>query len=196
MSTPTNPLTNTQTISRSGRVVLVGGGVRSGKSAFALERARSLGQRRAFIATAEAFDDEMRTRIARHIEERRDEFETFEAPRDLVSALDSARSADVVVIDCLTLWLSNLLLRGDGELQIAAQVETLMLSLQDYPPHVVIVTNEVGMGIVPESTLGRIFRDVTGRAHQRLAVVADEIYFAVLGTMLRLRPEPITTSLR
>jgi adenosylcobinamide kinase/adenosylcobinamide-phosphate guanylyltransferase len=94
------------------RIVLVGGGVRSGKSAFALSRARALGERRLFVATAEAFDDEMRERAARHREERGAEFRTLEEPRALVEALSVVDDVDVVVIDCLTLWLTNLLLGG------------------------------------------------------------------------------------
>jgi adenosylcobinamide kinase/adenosylcobinamide-phosphate guanylyltransferase len=180
---------------RNGRIIVVGGGVRSGKSAFALNRAKSLGSERAFIATAEAFDEEMRTRVQKHVDERAEDFATHEAPIELMQALDRVRDADVVVVDCLTLWLSNLLLRGDEQSHIAAQLEALVILLASYEPHVIIVTNEVGMGIVPEHALGRAFRDVAGRAHQRLSTVADELYFAVLGTILRLRPEPVTTRL-
>lgn len=171
-----------------GRVVLVGGGVRSGKSRFAVDLALKRGERRVFIATAQAFDDEMADRIARHRVERAEAFETVEAPTDLVAALWLRPHAEVVLIDCLTLWLSNLLLRGDTEADIAVEVGRLAEAVARRRSHVVIVTNEVGMGIVPESRLGRVFRDVAGRAHQRLAQEADEIYFAVLGAIVRLRP--------
>ncbi len=173
------------------RIVLVGGGVRSGKSAFALARARRLGVRRAFIATAQAWDEEMRARIARHIEERGNSFHTTEAPLELPRAVTELTNVDVAVIDCLTLWLSNLLLRGDDERRIEQEVEALACALHQAPYPVVVVTNEVGMGVVPETALGRLFRDVAGRAHQRLAAVADEIYVAVLGCVLRLRPGPV-----
>jgi adenosylcobinamide kinase / adenosylcobinamide-phosphate guanylyltransferase len=175
----------------SARIMLVGGGVRCGKSAFALGLARPLGPRRAFIATAQPFDDEMRVRIAAHRSERRDEFETIEEPLALPERLLQLQ-ADVVVVDCLTLWLSNLLLRDASDLEIDAQVAELarVLALRRY--HSVLVTNEVGMGLVPESALGRRFRDASGRAHQRLAALSDEIYFGVLGGLLRLRPEPVT----
>jgi adenosylcobinamide kinase/adenosylcobinamide-phosphate guanylyltransferase len=172
-------------------IVLIGGGVRSGKSAFALARARELGRRRAFLATAQAIDDEMRQRIDRHVAERGEAFVTIEAPLALPEAIADLHDADVAVIDCLTLWLSNLLVRGDAEDDVADAVDSLVDEARRAPFPVVVVTNEVGMGIVPESALGRTFRDVTGRAHQRIAARAEEIYFAALGCVVRLRPEPI-----
>jgi adenosylcobinamide kinase / adenosylcobinamide-phosphate guanylyltransferase len=172
-------------------IVLVGGGARSGKSAFALTRARLAGPRRLFVATAQAFDDEMRERIARHVAERAGGFATVEAPFALPEALASARDVDVAVVDCLTLWLSNLLLRGDGERAIEEQVSGLVDAAERAAYPVVIVTNEVGMGVVPESPLGRAFRDIAGRAHQRLAERATEVYFAAMGCILRLRPGPV-----
>jgi len=166
--------------------------VRSGKSAYALERARALGQRRVFIATAEPFDDEMRERALRHRAEREGEFTTIEAPRLLVPALcEASATADVVVIDCLTLWLSNLLLDGLDKAAIASRVEELCATLASVPASVVVVSNEVGLGVVPDSKLGRLFRDVSGEAHQALARVVDELYFAVMGQLLRMRPGPL-----
>jgi adenosylcobinamide kinase/adenosylcobinamide-phosphate guanylyltransferase len=174
---------------------LVGGGARSGKSRYALARARSLGARRLFIATAEALDDEMRLRIARHREERAGAFETVEAPLALPEALDGARGYDVIVIDCLTLWLSNLLVGGATPAEALARVEALRAALARRRAHTILVTNEVGLGLVPETPLGRAFRDVTGVAHQRLARDADEIYAALMGVMLRLRPAPVVVVL-
>jgi len=172
--------------------VLIAGGVRSGKSAYALVRARELGERRVFIATAQAFDDDMRERARRHREERGDAFFTVEAPHQLVAALCAASArADVVVVDCLTLWLSNLLLEGLAQAQIAERVRELCAVLPTLSAHVVVVSNEVGMGVVPESALGRAFRDVSGAAHQALSRQADELYFAVMGQLLRLRPGPV-----
>ncbi len=172
-------------------IALVGGGVRSGKSAFALARARALGPRRVFVATAQPLDEEMRLRIERHAEERGDAFSTVEAPFELSERLASLRGVDVVVVDCLTLWLSNLLVRGDGEPSALAAVDTLASTLLAAPFATVVVTNEVGMGIVPETPLGRLFRDVSGRAHQRLASCATEVYFAAMGCVIRLRPGPV-----
>ena len=174
------------------RLIVVGGGVRSGKSAFALTLARKLGARRAFIATAQAFDAEMSARIERHVAERGAEFETFEEPLLLRERLLSV-TAEVVVVDCLTLWLSNLLLQQPqpSTAELEGEIDQLTAQLSARRQHVIVVTNEVGMGVVPESALGRTFRDLAGRAHQRVCASADEIYLGVLGCMLRLRPEPL-----
>ena len=177
--------------STAGRSVLIGGGVRCGKSAFALRRARELGTRRTFIATAQAHDADMAERIARHRAERGGEFTTIEAPFDLVETLEALAGADVVVVDCVTLWLSNLLLRDEGEERILARVDALAALHARRRRHTVLVTNEVGMSVVPPSVLGRRFRDLAGMAHQRLARSADELYFGLLGTILRLRPAPV-----
>ena len=171
-------------------VVLVGGGVRSGKSAFALARARALGERRAFVATARAYDGEMEERIARHRAERPD-FTTIEEPVALPEALARLSGFGVAVVDCLTLWLSNLLLDGVAPAEIERRVGDLARALRAAPCHVVVVSNEVGMGVHPETALGRTFRDLVGRAHQVLARSADEIHLAALGVILRLRPGPI-----
>jgi adenosylcobinamide kinase/adenosylcobinamide-phosphate guanylyltransferase len=172
-------------------LALVGGGARSGKSAFALALARTRGPRRVFLATAQAWDAEMAARIAAHRAERATGFETIEEPLDPLAALERASGADVLLLDCLTLWLSNLLLRGDGEAAIHEKVLALADALRAAPFAAIVVTNEVGMGIVPESPLGRTFRDVAGRAHQALAARADRVYFAMLGTVLRLAPGPV-----
>jgi adenosylcobinamide kinase/adenosylcobinamide-phosphate guanylyltransferase len=172
------------------RIVLVGGGVRSGKSAFALELAYRLGKRRAFIATATAVDDEMKTRIERHQRERRDEFTTIEEPLDLAAALDALTDPDVVVVDCLTLWMSNLLLHQESVDSILTRADELVRVLQKRRFHTVLVTNEVGMSVHPPTPIGRMFVEVAGWTHQRVARVADEIYLAVLGTMLKIKPAP------
>jgi len=157
------------------RLVLVGGGARSGKSRFALGRAQQLGQRRVFLATAEPLDEEMRSRIARHRSEREGQagFMTCEepvaVPEKLSELAEGAARPDVVLLDCLTLWLSNLLCRGLSAEEIDGRVEALCGALARATragTSVVVVTNEVGLGLVPETALGRIFRDVAGFAHQ------------------------------
>jgi adenosylcobinamide kinase/adenosylcobinamide-phosphate guanylyltransferase len=170
------------------KVILVGGGCRSGKSRFALELGRRLGQRRVFLATAEAGDDEMRARIDLHRQTRGSDYRTVEEPLALPEVLRPLHDADVVVIDCLTLWLSNLLLASHDAAAVLGRVDDLAAVLAERAWHSVVVTNEVGLGIVPESALGRTFRDVAGSAHQRLAQTADEIYLAILGTILRIKP--------
>lgn len=173
------------------RIILVGGGVRSGKSAYAVARARALGPRRAFIATARAYDAEMAERIRRHQAERAGDFTTVEEPRDVAGALARLGGFDVAVIDCLTLWIANQLVDGVAPAEIEAEAARLAAALRAAPCHVVVVTNEVGMGIHPETELGRTFRDLAGRTHQTLARAADEVHLAVLGTVLRLRPGPV-----
>jgi adenosylcobinamide kinase/adenosylcobinamide-phosphate guanylyltransferase len=172
-------------------LILIGGGVRCGKSAFALNLARRLGTRRLFVATAEVRDEEMAARIARHAQERGSGFRTVEAPLDVVPAIESAREVDVAVIDCLTLWFSNLLLRGDSEAAVLGQVDRLIEAARAQPFPTIAVTNEVGMGIVPEYAIARIFRDLCGRAHQALSAGAQDIYFGALGTLIRLKPGPL-----
>jgi adenosylcobinamide kinase / adenosylcobinamide-phosphate guanylyltransferase len=181
------------------RFVLVGGGARSGKSRFALARARALGAGGSagqclFVATAEASDGEMRARIARHREERDARWRTVEAPLALAAALEDPGAHDAVHVDCLTLWLSNLLVRGATADEALARVDEVRAALARRRVPVVIVTNEVGMGLVPETPLGRVFRDLSGLAHQRLAAEADELHVAVMGVVLRLRPDPIAVT--
>lgn len=174
-----------------GSIVLVGGGARSGKSSFALARARALGERRVFVATAQAFDGEMEGRIALHRATRGDDFRTLEEPLELPRLLAGLDGSDVVVVDCLTLWLSNLLVRGDAPAAALACIDELCAALAPRRYHALLVSNEVGMGIVPDSALARAFRDLAGSAHQRIAAVADEIHVAILGTVLRLKPAPV-----
>jgi adenosylcobinamide kinase / adenosylcobinamide-phosphate guanylyltransferase len=173
------------------KIILVGGGARSGKSRFALSYARALGARRLFVATAEARDAEMGERIARHRDERGDEFTTREEPLHLARLLAEDHAADVILVDCLTLWLSNLLLREHAPSAIEAQVDDLLAAIAPRRQHVILVSNEVGLGIVPESALARSFRDIAGRAHQQIAAVADEVYLAAMGMLVRLVPEPV-----
>jgi adenosylcobinamide kinase/adenosylcobinamide-phosphate guanylyltransferase len=178
---------------------LIGGGARSGKSAFAVQLALERGEKRIFVATAEPFDDEMRARIALHIAERGRRFDTLEAPRDLDDVVlrfarkPELEKPDVLVIDCLTLWLSNLLLADLSPGDIAQRLLGLTRTLVDAPFHTLLVTSEVGMGVVPEHALGRLFRDIAGRAHQECARAASEVYFAALGMMLRLKPGPVAS---
>jgi adenosylcobinamide kinase/adenosylcobinamide-phosphate guanylyltransferase len=179
------------------RLVLIGGGVRSGKSRFALELAEGFGPSRTFIATAEGLDDEMATRIARHRGERPESFTTIEEPVALTECLRRAWQApaptppDVLVVDCLTLWVSNLLVRGDSEVTVTARIRELVEVLRARRSHVILVSNEVGMGLVPETAIGRAFRDLLGHLHQLLAAEADQIFLGMMGLLLRVSPPPI-----
>ena len=176
---------------RDRKVILIGGGARSGKSAFALTTARRLGNRRLFLATAQAGDAEMRERIGLHRRTRGDDFHTLEEPLAVPEALGRVADADVVVLDCITLWLSNLLLDGRDAAAVLGRINDLTALLPLPSAHVILVTSEVGLGLVPETPLGRLFRDVAGLAHQRFAGLADEVYLGVLGMMLRLKPGPV-----
>lgn len=175
----------------AGRMIFVGGGACSGKSDFALAVARRLGNRRLFVATAQAGDEEMQRRIRSHQESRGADFQTVEVPLGVAEVLRGVSEHDVIVLDCLTLWLANLLLQGAEAAAVLQRVEELADVLARRQVHAVVVTNEVGLGLVPETPLGRTFREITGLAHQRLAALADEVYFGVLGVMLRLKPAPV-----
>lgn len=168
-------------------LILVGGGSRSGKSRYALELARTAGARLGFIATARALDDEMRRRIEAHRAERGPEFATFEEPADPARVLREFGSRfDAFVVDCLTLWVSNLLLAGEGD-TIAERAEALAAAAGSSPARVVLVSNEVGCGIVPENELARRFRDEAGRVNQIAARRAAEVYWMVFGIAVKVK---------
>jgi adenosyl cobinamide kinase/adenosyl cobinamide phosphate guanylyltransferase len=165
----------------AGQIVLITGATRSGKSRYAEERAGAAGARRLYLATAEAKDDEMRRRIEAHRERRGKDWITVEEPLELARELLCQRGeADCALVDCLTLWISNLLLRQDEE-SVIKKVDELVdqLSLIDF--HVFFVTNEVGSGIVPDNPLARSYRDLVGWANQRIAQAADEVVLMVAG---------------
>lgn len=166
--------------------VLVLGGARSGKTGFGERLAMRLGESPVYLATAEALDGEMRDRVRTHQQQRQGRFETIEEPLDLSGALLRAvRDHDVVLVDCLTLWISNML---GANKDVAAAVEELALTLNEVATaRVILVSNEVGLGIVPDNPLARSFRDLAGSAHQRLAEICDDVYFIVAGLPMVLK---------
>jgi adenosylcobinamide kinase/adenosylcobinamide-phosphate guanylyltransferase len=168
--------------------ILVLGGARSGKSAFAQKAAeKAVGDGLAtLIATGQAFDDEMAERIARHQADRGESWVTVEAPIALAAAITALPHDAVAVVDCLTLWLSNLML-DDRDIEAAAT--ELVAAVVACPARLWLVSNEVGLGLVPETPLGRRFRDEAGRLHQRLAQAVDEVYFVAAGLPLRMKPQ-------
>lgn len=174
-------------------LMFIGGGARSGKSRAAMSHATSLDGPRVFIATAEAKDDEMRVRIERHKAERRAEFETIEVPRGLSAALERSAHASVVVIDCLTLWLSNLLLDGLTNAQIESAADVWLNAAERHPGTVIVVANEVGQGIVPDNALSRRFRDLAGQLNQRVAARADYVEVRFFGLSVVLKSPASTT---
>lgn len=161
------------------------GGARSGKSRYAQQRAEALAGSHVFIATAEAWDEEMADRIARHRADRDARWETVDAPRDLVAALDAASgSGAVVLVDCLTLWASNLLLvDADMEEATAALAE----AIARFEGELILVANETGLGIVPDNALARRFRDAAGRINQAVAAIAGEVVLVVAGLPMRVK---------
>lgn len=165
-------------------IVLITGGARSGKSRRAEARARALPGRPVYIATAEALDAEMDARIAQHKARRGNDWIEREAPLDLVQALSETDGGGARLVDCLTLWLSNLLHTGRNWSDEAALL-TAALSRQRSP--VILVTNEVGLGIVPDNALARSFRDAAGLVNQRVAEVADEVEFVVAGLPMKVK---------
>jgi adenosylcobinamide kinase/adenosylcobinamide-phosphate guanylyltransferase len=173
-------------------MVVVTGGARSGKSGFALREAEAAarGGRLLFIATARAEDDEMRARIARHRRDRGDDVTTVEAPTEPARELSFAATVPppgAVVLDCLTLWVSNLMADGLEDGVIEARADDLAARGQAALCPVYAVTNEVGMGIVPEHPLARRFRDLAGRVNQIVAARAQAVYFMCAGQALRIK---------
>jgi len=169
------------------RIVLVTGGSRSGKSSHALELAGRYG-RKAFIATAESLDREMRARIDEHRRTRDQSFHTVEEPVDLARALKAIpHGVEVAVIDCITVWLGNLFYHRRITDGTAPEIEAFLASLKAPSCDLIIVTNELGMGIIPADAETRQFRDVAGRINQHLARLAHEVILTVCGIPLHLK---------
>ena len=164
---------------------LILGGARSGKSARALSLAESAGERRVFMATAEALDAEMADRIARHQAERGRTWTTVEEPLDIVGAIGRAtHSGDVCLVDCLTLWLSNMM---HHELDVERETARLCDMIAGHTKPIILVSNEVGLGLVPDTPLGRRFRDAQGRLNQDLARVCARVEFVAAGLPITLK---------
>jgi len=181
-------------------LTLILGGARSGKSRYAQELATREAQGRPvlFIATAQAGDEEMTTRITRHQADRPAHWRTAEEPLEVADLLRHEQDAPIVLIDCLTFFVTNHLLRSGkaahceadvwDEAGTEAAVADLLLAARECEARVIIVSNEVGLGLVPETALGRVWRDATGRANQAAAQAADEVFFLVAGLPLRVKP--------
>lgn len=165
--------------------VLVLGGARSGKSAFAEALATDTGLSRHYLATGRAWDEEMRERIARHRLDRGEGWQTHEDPVELVGRLETLDNAtNVVLVDCLTLWVTNLMME---ERAMAQEFARLAAFVSRARAKLVLVSNEVGLGIVPENRMARDFRDHSGRLHQAVARNAAEVYFIAAGLPLKMK---------
>jgi adenosylcobinamide kinase/adenosylcobinamide-phosphate guanylyltransferase len=175
----------------SRRLTLVLGGVRAGKSRYAQELAQR-GGRVLYVATAEAGDEEMAARIRAHQEERPSDWATLEEPTDVAGALESRLSdVDTVLLDCLTLWVSNLLLQDPNHQGIRADIQTearrLIALYEQHNADWIVVSNEVGLGVVPATKLGRIYADELGRVNQLFAAAADEVMVMFAGLPVNVR---------
>lgn len=168
-----------------GRIVLVLGGARSGKSAFAEGLVEQSGLAKAYVATGQAFDEEMHRRVGAHRARRGSEWELAEEPLDLCGVLGQTCATDkAVLVDCLTLWVTNLMM---AERDQADEADGLILALETLSGTIVLVSNEVGQGIVPDNAMARAFRDHAGLLHQKVAAMADEVYFVTAGLPQRLK---------
>lgn len=167
------------------KTVFITGGARSGKSSFAMAEASKIPGKKAYVATAQALDEEMRQRIEHHQKQRDSEWTTHEEPLKIATLIEAIRDDySVVLIDCLTLWLSNLM---QGDIDAEAEVKKLVSMLGQPHPPIYLVSNEVGMGIVPDNRLARSFRDMAGFLNQKMAAAADEVYVTVAGIPVQIK---------
>jgi adenosylcobinamide kinase/adenosylcobinamide-phosphate guanylyltransferase len=169
------------------KVYFITGGARSGKSAFAEKLATELKGKRAYIATAQALDEEMAAKIAKHQKDRGAQWDTYEEPLAVAELLSKLSSKyDVVLLDCLTLWLSNIMARADGD-GVQSRFEELVSAVRNFKGSCIVVSNEVGLGIVPDNPLARKFRDSAGVLNQKMANAADEVYFTASGIPMKIK---------
>ncbi len=183
------------------KIILVTGGARSGKSYFAEQMCREIGDEVSYIATCEAFDDEMKARIEKHKQQRPESWKTYEAFKNLKDLVPNiSGNSDTVILDCLTVMVNNLMFYSGVDVEKATQTEidtlekkireellSFILALKDHKINLVMVTNELGMGIVPENKLSRIYRDIVGRINQVAARYSDEVYFVVSGISQKIK---------
>ncbi len=170
------------------RIYFITGGARSGKSAFAEKLAGELQGKRAYLATAQALDAEMVARIELHRKRRGGAWDTYEEPLAIAELMRKLSGRyEVLLLDCLTLWLSNVMARTEKSDEIAGKLDELTTALKDFNGSSLVVTNEVGLGIVPDNPLARRFRDLAGMMNQKVARVADEVYFTASGIPMRIK---------
>ena len=170
-------------------ITFVTGGCRSGKSAFALDLGNQYSGNKYFLATCPKLDHEMDERIQRHQEERADNgWQTIEEEKDLLQTISQTSDSQCVLIECITLWVNNLMYHQQiKELELIEKCEKLLLSMKDANTHFILVSNEVGLGVVPENALARQYRDFVGRANQIFAKAADEVFLLVSGIPQKIK---------
>ena len=170
------------------KIIFITGGVRSGKSRFAQQIAKTFPGPKAYLATAQALDREMKKRIDQHKKSRPKAWRTLEEPVRIAEVLQSeGDNCGLILLDCLTLWLSNLMMAGWGERKILGAADRFLNAARKAPCSLILVSNEVGMGIVPENPAARLFRDLSGLIHQKAAREADEVYFLMGGLPWKMK---------
>ncbi len=173
---------------RQKRMIFITGGARSGKSRFAEELARQFSGPKAYLATAQALDEEMAERIRRHRENRPADWQTLEEPIQVAEGIQKqAERYQLILLDCLTLWVSNLMMAGWDEAKILEEGDRLLEACRQAKCSLILVGNEVGMGIVPENAQARLFRDLSGFIQQNTARESDEVYFMVSGLPVKIK---------
>ena len=169
-------------------MIFITGGCRSGKSRFALDHADRHFSRKLYLATCEALDEEMAQRIEQHKKMRGPEWKTIEEPIKIVERIkEYGEGVEVILMDCITLWLSNLLTREKTDQEIMDEMTRFVEMMKQTPTSFIVVSNEVGMGIVPADPLGRRFRDLSGMANQKIAAAANTVIFMVSGIPIFLK---------
>jgi len=172
----------------SHKIYFITGGARSGKSSFAENLAKDLAGKRAYIATAQALDPEMAAKIEKHRGDRDNAWDTYEEPLAVAELLKKLSGRyQVALLDCLTLWLSNVMAHADGDDAVTARSLELAAAIADFDGSCIVVSNEVGLGIVPDNPLARKFRDFAGMLNQKIAQAADEVYFTAAGIPVRIK---------
>jgi len=170
------------------KITFITGGARSGKSAFAEKLAKDLAGKRAYIATAQALDPEMAAKIEKHRRDRDNVWDTYEEPLAVAELLGKLSSRyPVVLLDCLTLWLSNVMAHTGGDDAVTARSQELAAAISNFDGSCIVVSNEVGLGIVPDNPLARKFRDFAGMLNQKIAQIADEVYFTAAGIPVKIK---------
>jgi len=183
-----------------GKIIFVTGGARSGKSSFGENLVKQYGQKISYIATMNFFDEEMKDRVEKHKLRRNETFETVEAYKNFSEVFKNINRENLVLFDCLTNMISNLLLENQVDFEKISQkeieilekginyeIDDLILSLKNHKNDCIIVSNELGMGLVPPYALGRVFRDIAGRVNQLFAKEAHEVYFVVSGIPMKIK---------
>jgi len=170
------------------KMIFITGGCRSGKSRFALDYANQHFSKKLYLATCEALDEEMAQRIEHHKKMRGPEWQTIEEPVEIADKIKQYRDrVEVILLDCITLWLSNLLTKGNDDLKIMDEINRFMEMMKPTPTSLIVVSNEVGMGIVPADPLSRRFRDLSGMINQRITEVVDTVIFMFSGIPIFLK---------